>query len=98
MDVGVPKCAITGCPNKSKMNPTSFKAHLQINNVNYQNQPISALHQNEPYINLGTSLVPTLERKLQIHNTTTKLAKQCQELLTCLATMRQKIKMVDTVL
>ena len=28
MDVGVPKCAITGCPNKFKMNSTTFKAHL----------------------------------------------------------------------
>ena len=55
MDVGVSKCAITGCPNKSKMNPTAFKAHLQINNVKYRNQPIPALHQNEPYIYLGTS-------------------------------------------
>ena len=98
MDVGVPKCAITGCPNKSKMNPTAFKAHLQINNVKYRNQPIPALHQNEPYIYLGTSLVPTLKWKLQIHNTTTKLTKQCQELLTCPATMKQKIKMVDTIL
>ena len=61
IDVGVPKCAITGCPNKSEMNPTSFKAHLQINNVKYQNQPISALLQNEPCMYLGTSLVPTLK-------------------------------------
>ena len=79
MDVGVPKCAITGCPNKSKMNPTAFKAHLQINNVKYRNQPIPALHQNESYIYLGTSLVPTLKWKLQIHNTTTKSTKQCQK-------------------
>ena len=42
--------------------------------------------------------MPTLKWKLQIHNTTTKLTKQCQELLTCPATMKQKIKMVDTVL
>ena len=35
MDLGVPKCAITGCLNKSKMNPTSFEAHLQIKNVKY---------------------------------------------------------------
>ena len=64
IDVGVPKCAITGCPNKSKMNPTSFIAYLQINNVKYRNQSIPALHQNEPYIYLGTSLVSTLKWEL----------------------------------
>ena len=97
MDVGVPKYAITNCPNKSKTKPTSFIAHLQINNVKYRNQPIPTLYQNEPYMYLGTSLVPTLKWKLQIHNTTTKPTKQCQELLTCPATMIQKLKMVDTV-
>ena len=98
MEVGVPKCAATGCPNQSKLNPTTFKALMQASNINYRNQPIPILHQNEPYVYLGTHLVPSLKWKIQIHTTTTKLIKQCTELTTCPATMKQKIKMVDTVL
>jgi hypothetical protein len=35
MDLGIPKCALTGYPNKSKLNPPTFKAFLQIQNINY---------------------------------------------------------------
>jgi hypothetical protein len=33
MDLGIPKCAVTGCPNKSKMNPITFKALIQSTNI-----------------------------------------------------------------
>ena len=36
MDVGVQKCAITGCPNKSKKKPIAFKTTLQNANINYR--------------------------------------------------------------
>ena len=42
MDLGIPKCAVTGCPNKSKMNPITFKALIQSTNINYRNQPITS--------------------------------------------------------
>lgn len=75
MELGVPKCAITGCPNKSKMHPTAFKAQLQATNITYRNQPIHVLHQNEPYIYLGLNLVPSLKWTIHIHVTTTKVMK-----------------------
>jgi hypothetical protein len=50
MDLGVPKYAITGCPNKSKTKLETFKAKIQAQNINYKNQPIPILHQNEPYV------------------------------------------------
>jgi hypothetical protein len=53
MDLGVPKCAITGCPNKSKTKPETFKAKIQTQNINYKNQALPILHQNEPYVYLG---------------------------------------------
>ena len=33
MDLGITKCAITGCPNKSKMNQETFKAQIQATNI-----------------------------------------------------------------
>ena len=29
MDLGIPKCAIIGCPNKSKVSPLAFKIQIQ---------------------------------------------------------------------
>jgi hypothetical protein len=98
MDLGIPKCAVTGCPNKSKMNPTAFKTLIQNANINYRNEPIPILNQNEPYTYLGINLAPSLKWKTQIHNTTTKVIKQCKDLVACPATMKQKISMVDTVI
>jgi hypothetical protein len=49
MDLGISKCAITGCPNKSKLHPVTFKALLQATNINYRNQPIPVLNQHETY-------------------------------------------------
>jgi hypothetical protein len=98
MDLGIPKCAITGCPNKSKLHPTTFKALIQSTNINYRNQPIPILNQHEPYTYLGINLAPSLKWKTQINTTTAKVIKQCQALITCPATMKQKINMADTVI
>ena len=97
MDLGITKCAITGCPNKSKMNQETFKAQIQATNITYRNQPIPVLHQNEPYVYLGIQLIPSLKWKIQTHVTTTKLINQCSQLANCPATIKQKIKMVDTI-
>jgi hypothetical protein len=98
MDLGIPKCAITGCPNESKMNPTNFKTFITTQNIHYRNQPIPILHQDEPYTYLGIQLVPSLKWKLQIHITTTKLRNQCKKLTNCLLTIKQKMYMTDTVI
>jgi len=98
MDLGIPKCAVTGCPNNSKMNPLAFKAHIQAANINYRNLPIPVLNQKEPYTYLGINLAPSLKWKTQIDTTTSKVIKQCKELIACPATMKQKINMADTVI
>ena len=98
MDLGITKCAITECLNKSKMNQETFKAQIQATNITYRNQPIPVLHQKEPYVNLGIQLIPSLKWKIQIHATTTKLINQCSQLANCSATIKQKINMVDTVI
>ena len=97
MDLGITKCAITGCPNKSKMNQETFKAQIQATNITYRNQPIPILHQNEPYFYLGIQLIPSLKWKIKIHATTTKLINQCSQLVNFLATIKQKINIVDIV-
>ena len=61
MDVGIIKCAITRCPNKSKMNQETFKAQIQATNITHRNQPIPVLHQKEPYVYLGIQLIPSLK-------------------------------------
>ena len=98
MDLGITKCAITGCSNKTKMNQETFKAQIQTTNITYRNQPIPVLHQNEPYVYLGIQSIPSLKWKIQTHATTTKLINQCSQLANCPATIKQKINMVDTVI
>jgi hypothetical protein len=69
MELGIPKCAITGCPNYKPMPPTTFKAYIQSHNIKYRNQPIPFLHQNEPYIYLGIQLLNSqaiLKQKLKM--------------------------------
>ena len=61
MNLGIPKCTVTGCPNKSKLNPITFKVLIQATNINYRNQPIPTLHQHEPYTYLEINLVPSLK-------------------------------------
>ena len=96
--MGVPKCVITGCPIKSKIKLKIFKAKIQAQNINYRNQPLFVLHQNEPYVYLGIQLVPSLKWKLQTHITPSKMINQCKLLINCPATIKQKISMIDTVI
>jgi hypothetical protein len=98
MELGIPKCAITGCPNNKPMPTTTFKAYIQSHNIKYRNQPIPVLHQNEPYVYLGIQLIPSLKWKTQQATTMNKLIKQTQLLLNSPATLKQKLKMVDTVI
>jgi hypothetical protein len=98
MELGIPKCAITGCPNNKPMPATTFKAYIQSHNIKYRNQPIPVLHQNEPYVYLGIQLIPSLKWKTQQATTMNKLIKQTQLLLNSPATLKQKLKMVDTVI
>lgn len=98
MDLSIPKCALTGCPKKSKTTPLVFKALLHATNVTYRNQPIPVLNQHEPYTYLGIHLVPSLSSNIQTYATSTKLTKQCSQLITYPATIKQKISMLDTVI
>jgi hypothetical protein len=97
MDLSIPKCALTGCPNQSKLNPQTFKALLQAHNISYRHQPIPVLHQHEPYTYLGIQLVPSLNWNIQTHCTTPKLMQQCKQ-LTCPLTTNQKLNMINTVI
>jgi hypothetical protein len=98
MDLGISKCAINRCTNKSKMKPDIFKTHILVQDISYRYQLLSMLHQNEPYVYLGIQLVPLPKWKLQTHITTTKVVDQCKQLTNCLTTIKQKINMVDTVI
>jgi hypothetical protein len=98
MGLGIYKCAITGCPNKSKVSPTTFKAYLQSHNIQFRNQVLPILHQNEPYKYLGIQLAPSFIWKIQIHSTMTKIKEQSQFLKASPATMKQKIHMTDSVI
>jgi hypothetical protein len=98
MDLGINKCAITGCPNKSKLSPTTFKAYLQSHNIQFRNQALPILHQNKSYKYLGIQLVPSLTWKIQIHTTMSKLNEQCKLLKQSPTTMKQKIHMTDSVI
>ena len=98
MDLGITKCAIIGCPHKSKMNQETFKAQIQARNITYKNQPISILNQNDPYVYLGIQLIPSLKWKIQIQSTIIKLINQCSQLANCPTTIKQKINMVDIVI
>ena len=49
MDLGITKCAITGCPNKSKMNQETFKAQIQATNITYRNQSPSYTKMSHTY-------------------------------------------------
>jgi hypothetical protein len=98
MELGIPKCAITECSNNKPMPATTFKAHIQSHNIKYRNQSIPVLHQNEPYIYFGMQLIPSLKWKTQQAITMNKLIKQTQLLLNSPATLKQKLKMVNTVI
>jgi hypothetical protein len=76
MELGIPKCAIIGCPNNKPMPLATFKAYIQSHNIKYRNLPIPVLHQNEPYVYLGIQLIPSLKWKSQQAITMNKLIKQ----------------------
>ena len=90
MGLGINKCALIGCSNKSKLAPQKFTTFLQTQNINFRNQTIPILLQNEPYKYLGIHMVPSLTWKTQTHATTTKIQEQCKLLKNCCATMKQK--------
>ena len=98
MGLGINKHAITRCPNKTKLPPTTFKAHLQSHNIQFRNQAIPILHQKKPYKYLGIQLVPSLTLKIQINSTMTKFKEQCQLLKASPTSMKQKIHMTDSVI
>jgi hypothetical protein len=98
MELGIPKCAITGCPNNKPMTAITFKAYIQSHTIKYRNQPIPVLHQNEPYVYLGIQLIPSLKWKAQQAITMNKIIKQTQLLFNSPATRKLKLKMVDTII
>jgi hypothetical protein len=98
MGLGINKCAIRGCPNKSKLSPTTFKAYLQSHNIQFRNQAIPILYQNESYKYLGIQLIPSLTWKIQIHSTISKLKELSKLLKASLAIMKQKIHMTNSVI
>ena len=94
----MPKCAITGCPNKTKTKTKTFKAKIHARNINYKNQPTPILHQNKPYVYLSIQIVPPQKSKFQTHITLARITYQWKQLINCLATIKQKISMVDIVI
>ena len=98
MNLTISKCAITCAPYKSKMTIETFKAYIQIHKITYNNKIIPTLHQNEPYKYLGIQLIPSLKWNLQCQISTDKLVNQSKQLLASPTTIKQKIKIVNTVL
>jgi hypothetical protein len=98
MNLGINKCAITGCPNHSPLSPITFKALIQSHNICFRNQLVPILHQNESYKYLGIQLVPSLTWTIQIHTTMSKLKEQCKLLKASPATMKQKIHMTESMI
>ena len=98
VDLSIHKCAITGCPNKSNLKPQAFKTQIQGTNINFRIQPMPILRHHKPFVYLRLNLVPSLQWKTYTHITTTKLVKQCKLLVTCPTTMKQKIKMLTTII
>ena len=65
MDLNLSKCVITGCLNKSKLKPNTFKAYIESQNVTYKTKNFPTLTQNEPYTYLGIQLIHSLKWNLQ---------------------------------
>jgi hypothetical protein len=98
MDLNLAKCAITGCPNKSKLEPNTFKAFIQSQRITYKNKNFPTLTQNEPYTYLGIQLVPSLKWNLQKEITLKKAKQQGQLLANSPARLKQKIQILNTVI
>ena len=75
MGLRINKCAITSCPNQSKLTPQKFTSFLQIKNIYFRDQFIPILHQNERYKYLGIYMIPSLIWKIQIHATIINFSK-----------------------
>ena len=73
-------------------------AYIQSQNIKYRNQHIPILYQNKPYVYLGIQLIPLLKWQTQQTIIMNKLIKQTQFLLNSPTTLKQKLKMVDTVI
>ena len=82
LDLNLSKCAITGCPNKSNLKPTTFKAYIQAQNIHFKNKPFPILTQNEPYTYMGIHLVPSLKWNIQ-KDITMEKAKQATYDIPC---------------
>jgi hypothetical protein len=98
MDLNLAKCAITGCPNKSKLKPNTFKAFIQSQHITYKNKTFPTLTQNEPYTYLGIQLVPSFKWNLQKEITLKKSKQQGQLLTNSPASLKQKIHILNTVI
>ena len=98
MGLEINKCALTSCPNKSKLAPHKFTTFLQNQNINFRSQSMPILHQNEPYKYLKICMVPSLTWKIQTHAITTKIQEQCKLLKNSCATMKQKSHITETVI
>ena len=98
MDLNLSKCVITGCPNKSKLKPDTFKAYIQSQNIKYKGNNFPTLTQNEPYTYLGIHLMPSLKWKLQKDITLQKAKQQSQLLTLSPASLKQKLKILNTVI
>ena len=98
MDLNLSKCAITGCPNNSKLKPTTFKAFIQSQNITYKSKNFPTLTQNEPYTYLGIHLMPSLKWNLQKEITIQKTQEQSKLLTFSPASLKQKITILNTVI
>lgn len=90
MDLDIPRCAITGCPNKSKVQLLTFTPYIESQNITYYHQFLPILSQNDPYIYLGIKVISLLKWNLQKHVTIETIKKQSTLFLTSLASLQQK--------
>lgn len=67
MDLGISKCVIIGCLNKSNLQPLAITTYIETLNVHYQHELLLLLSQNELYIHLGIQLVLSLKWNIQKH-------------------------------
>lgn len=72
MDLGISKCVVTCCSNKSKITIPRITTYLKGHNVNYKTQQLPILLQNEPSTHLGIKLVPSLKWNIHKGVTTSK--------------------------
>ena len=98
MDLNLSKCAITECLNKSELKPYTFKAYIQSQNIVYKSKNFPTLTQNESYTYLGIQPIPSLKWNLQKEITINKAKQQGKLLAASPASLKQKIKILNTVI